>query len=252
MPRSTWVFALLLLLVTAGGAFADITMQFGSPGSNIWQDVYSSPYTATDSATGDLLTLYCIDFNDEIDPPTTWQANINALSPSNISDFQFGGISSHYVLTFNGTTITATSTDLSTSGLSPYDLYLEAAWLMGQAANQTLQVSEQEYQVAAWSLFVNSSNTLFANSPNIDTLTTWIDASGPVFAQAVVTDLGQARANYGKVDAADWSVVTGDSAANGEAVQEFLIHTPEPSAVILFGTVLLLVCTALRRRMRLS
>jgi len=54
-----------------------ITLDWVGPNGNAAGGYYISPYTA--QINGADILLYCIDFNHEIAPPTTWTANIEPL-----------------------------------------------------------------------------------------------------------------------------------------------------------------------------
>jgi hypothetical protein len=45
----------------------------------------------TGQTNNQYLTLFGLDFNHEINPPTQWDVNLNLLSSSNLSQFQYGG-----------------------------------------------------------------------------------------------------------------------------------------------------------------
>jgi hypothetical protein len=213
-------------LLTAETAFAD-HMVFQSPSSqsNVWQGYWTSPYLVTDQSvppSGELLTVYCLDFNHEVAPPNSWDATIRPLDPGDVSLFQYG---------------------LSADA---WQHYAAAAWLF--QAIQALQVTkppdanlkETEYQVAAWKLFVDSSHEDLLNSK--------ITAAGATFAADVLSLYNQAldTGSLTKTEP-DWFVVTVDpvwEAAHqpGVPVQEFLIYrdtppVPEPAAILLLATV---------------
>jgi hypothetical protein len=42
----------------------------------------------TDQSSGELLTVYCLDFNHEAAPPYNWDATIRPLDPDDVSLFQ--------------------------------------------------------------------------------------------------------------------------------------------------------------------
>jgi hypothetical protein len=45
----------------------------------------------TGQTNNQYLTFFGLDFNHEINPPTQWDVNLNLLSSSNLSQFQYGG-----------------------------------------------------------------------------------------------------------------------------------------------------------------
>jgi hypothetical protein len=172
------VFRLFFFLIVAGCLFAD-DLQWGGTYVAAWSGFGTSPYTAIDlSNNNNLLTIFCLDFNDEIAPPVDWTANIRPLTPDNVTNFaQFGG---NY-----GQGITAApfafqsdsmapgdphSVDLSSASPDAYTRYLEATWLFGnilQALPHGDINTSVISQVAAWDLFVEWQNqSALANDIN--------------------------------------------------------------------------------------
>lgn len=281
---------LLCFLIAGGCLFAD-NMQWGGTYLSAWDGFGTSPYTAIDTSDNNkILTIFCLDFNDEIAPPVDWVASIRPLTPSNVSSFgQFGGSYGMGItgapFAFTGDTApnASHSVDLSASP-SAYTRYLEAAWLFTNimAAQPSDVNSAVISQVAAWDLFVetqnlqhlksaieasNNPNSLFAFNNYVysnDHYTTGLTTNtinGLEFEDAVdealkaaqyaVVDQGWATSGY----MADWNLVTGDpvwTEANvGRPVQEFLTDAPpvpEPSAIILLGTVLVALGLVKRRK----
>jgi len=123
-------FCSSLALAATGTAWAD-AMHWENPGGPAWNGVYSSPYFATDQSNNQLMTLYCLDFNDGINPPADWQANLNLLSTSNLSQFQYGGSYPNASILppdFTGDPGDTYGVTMQ-PGSDPYNRYLEAAWL---------------------------------------------------------------------------------------------------------------------------
>jgi hypothetical protein len=170
-------------LCTAG--FAD-NMEWSSAGNNVWQGFYVSPYTATDATTGQLLSIFCIDYNHEIAPPMDWHANIVPFSTSNYSQYQFGGsypnilpgnTSNPANFAFQGNTTVSNgasaTADLSTS--NGLDRYLELVWLGTQmesaltdGKNGLLSTAAMDavidiYQAADWLVFADSGPSEFSS-----------------------------------------------------------------------------------------
>jgi hypothetical protein len=214
-------------ILTAGTAFGDdMVFQRISSQSSVWQGYWTSPYLVMDQSvppSGELLTVYCLDFNHEVAPPYEWDAIITPLDPSNVSHFQYG---------------------LSTA--LPWQHYAAAASLFKDIEQLLVdnpadaKLKETEYQVAAWKLFVDAG-------PKADELNSKITATGAPF-EAEVTRLYNQALTEGSaaLTEPDWFVVTTDpdwaTAHAGVPVQEFLIHrdpppVPEPAAILLLGTV---------------
>src|SRR5580658_223320 len=175
---------LLCGLAASGVGYAD-NLTWTSAGNNVWSIFYVSPYTALDTTTGQTLQIFCIDYNHDIAPPQTWQANLVPLSTTNLSQYQFGGsypgvspldttAASAFAFqsqttTSNGSTVTA---NLSTSG--SMDRYLELAWLVtemettlsdgqsGKLTTAAMDAALDVYQVADWLIFADAGPSQFA------------------------------------------------------------------------------------------
>ena len=209
-------------LMTAETAFAD-HMVFQSPSSqsNVWQGYWTSPYLVTDQSvppSGELLTVYCLDFNHEVAPPNSWDATIRPLDPGDVSLFQYG------------------------QSADAWQHYAAAAWLFQQIQALPLNPSllETEYQVAAWKLFAVDSHKDELNLGITNTVGTFEADVTKLYTDALLAG-SSTKTEPG------WFVVTTDPAwaaenQNGVPVQEFLIHqdpppVPEPAAILLLGTV---------------
>jgi hypothetical protein len=248
MPRTSFGLALASLLVVSGGAFAD-QMYFVSPGTTTWNGVYVNPYLANDNTqpANNPLTIYCDDWNTEFSGNPTWNADIYALTASNVSNFKYGNTTSNYNVTLNNNQLSAASSSIPT----PFNRYLEAAWLDDQFSNSSSTDTQIEIAAAEWLLFVDSAH--------VGGLVSGINSSG--YATAVYDDLQAAQnaVTTGGYLAPGWDVIV--PVGNSFAMQEFLVKglsggtgplgptngtVPEPSAVILLGTVAGFFVTRLR------
>lgn len=169
------VFRLFVFLIVGGCLFAD-DLQWGGTYLAAWSGFGTGPYTAIDTSDNNkVITIFCLDFNDEIAPPINWTANIRPLTASNVTDFaQFGG---NYGQGTPGAPfgITAApfafqsdlapgdphSVNLFPGSFAAYTRYLEASWLFGNIL-QSLPHGDVNTgvisQVAAWDLFVEEKN----------------------------------------------------------------------------------------------
>jgi hypothetical protein len=247
-------WALASMLILTGSASAD-TFTFTNAGSVTWNGVYVNPYSATVDqaggtfALGTVLTIYCDDWNTDFSGNPTWNANVYTLTAGNASHLKYGNTTPNYNVTLAGNQL---SVALSTTP-TPFNRYLEAAWLDDQwrnaigtsAATADLQI---KLAAAVWTLFVDAAHV---GSPLTDPNSGLIGAiNNSGYATDVYNYLQEAQTavTTGGYTAADWDVIVPD-AGNGFAMQEFLVHTPEPSAVILLGTVVgVLGLTKFRRK----
>lgn len=186
----------VLMTLSAGALFGDDFNWGGTYVAN-WDNFGTSPYTAIDtsSSPNKTITIFCLDFNDEIGPPFSWQASIIPLSQPNVTNSgayqnvytaQYGGSYNSLVtaayndpsvtkaagetqapqvsgppFVFNGDTDGSYTVNLTND--NSYTRYLEAAWLFtdieNAVANSPLDSgTDMIAQAAAWELFVNSSN----------------------------------------------------------------------------------------------
>jgi hypothetical protein len=223
-------------VLTAGTALADhLSFQSISSQSNVWQGYWTSPYLVMDQSvppSGELLTVYCLDFNHEVAPPYNWDATITPLDPSDVGSLLYGASANawqHYA-----------------AAVSLFEDIQQL--LVTQPADANLL--ETEYQVAAWKLFVNPSRQAELDSKIATT-------GGATFAADVTSLYNQALAAGSSTQTEPgWFAVTVDpvwEAANqpGVPVQEFLIHedplpVPEPAAILLLATVVGLLALRMR------
>ena len=271
----------LLLAGSVGSALADdfgVSMQFDgvlNP-SATWagpEDVYVSPYTATDLSTNlaSDITIYCLDWNHDIGFGQTWTADFISLNPSSsdLSDLYYYNSTNAYELQNTGTLnpVTLDQTQM-------YDRYLKAAWLFSQiqalgTLNSTNATTQAELNVAAWTLFLDASPVSGGNpggSTSTSAFATDIKntSPSPTFAQDVYADLQNAQtAVLGGYAAPGWYAVTpyNKTPGSGDVTQEFLAYdptetsnqdpvVPEPQAIILFGTLIGILGASRYRRQK--
>jgi hypothetical protein len=277
----------------ANGCLLADDLQWGGTYLSAWAGFGTSPYTAIDTSDNNkVLTIFCLDFNDEIAPPVDWVANIRPLTQSNVSTYsQFGssyglGITGTLAFTSDTAPNAGHSVDLTASS-SAYTRYQEAAWLFANilAAQPSADVTSSVIsQVAAWDLFVESrdlsqltsaiqsynspnslytfnnyvySNDNYATAPTTSTITglEFEDAVDEALnaAQNAVVNEGWATSGY----MANWNLVTGDpvwTEANvGRPVQEFLTDPPPvPEPSAMILLATVLVALGLVRRRKVT
>jgi hypothetical protein len=237
-------WALASMLILTGSASAD-SFTFTSAGSVTWNGVYVNPYQAVDNTHTQYnpLTIYCDDWNTEFSGYPTWNATVYSLTASNVTNFKYGNTTADYNVTVSSHTLSYTSSPFPTA----LTRYLEAAYLDQQWENELLSTDpsalkttrQKELAAAVWTLFVDPTHVaglIGAINGSVDT----IGATTYYYADDVAQYLAQAQAAAlnGTFAAAGWDVIVPDAGNGVAAMQEFLVHAPEPSAVILLGTVI--------------
>lgn len=245
---------LVVLLLAVGSAFADTQFHYLGGGSNIWQNIYVSPYYGETLPGFNPVTLYCLDYNYDIRSGDTWWADVLPLNDASMPETYYGSTTSYNRLTgWSGVTADFDTT-ANLPGLTRYQM---AAYLFDQVI--ALQSSgdpdklqkEQELNVAAWSLFVNSSNG------NLDDFKGRLNLSGQAFVEAAVAYLNSATAavtgntNYGM---GTWEIISSEGAGEIDGQpwpwkQEFMTPVPEPASILLIGTLLWGVSGLLKRKL---
>lgn len=272
--------AFIILISGSGGLFAD-NLDWGGTYIADWEGFGTSPYTATDTSVNPNqgIQLFCLDFNDEIAPPDSWTANIYSLNSNNVANAaQYGGNYNNLITAAGGNagemvgtpafTGTSDGSYSVTMSSTLYQRYLEAAWLFTNiqsalSAEGNSSFSALVDQVAAWDLFVNSSN-ISALQSDIDGTTagpssynnylalngggtyttngsapTTSSSASVTFEQAVIVALNAAQNAVvnldfgpGSNDFGSWSLVTGAPSyvvgTEGRPVQEFLTPNGVP------------------------
>src|ERR1035437_6242756 len=253
-------WALASMLILTGSAFAD-SFTFTSAGSVTWNGVYVNPYQAVDNTHTQYnpLTIYCDDWNTEFSGYPTWNATVYSLTASNVTNFKYGNTTDGPTSADYNVTVDSSHKLLYTSSAIPsaFTRYVEAAYLDQQWENELLSTDpsdlkttrQKELAAAVWTLFVDVNHVdglIGAINGSVDT----IGGTTYYYADDVAQYLAQAQAAVvppnGSFTAAGWDVIVPDAAF---PMQEFLVHAPEPSAVILLGTVVgVLGLTKFRRK----
>lgn len=183
---------LALAALFVAGSCSGLADQFtwGNTYAQAWQGFGTGPYAAINTATLTRITIFCLDYNDEIAPPFTWNANVVALNQQNVQNgAQYGGnynnlLNSAYGVThpgqpapnqvsgppfaFQGDSSGSYSVNLSAD--NAYTRYQEAAWLFTEIEsvnNVNSNPIAVIAQVAAWELFANSSHVNAAHTGDL-------------------------------------------------------------------------------------
>jgi hypothetical protein len=229
MKRFAGILLLFVLVIAAPPALADgtpVMMTFTAVNGINDGSYYVSPYQGTMTSNGQnsVVTLFCDDFNNEVNFGQTWHGNVTPLSSSDLSNTRYGNAGDVALLT----------------GSNPYystytasELYAQAAWLTMQfnpyLSTEPAQVIALQY--AIWDLF----------DPN---------APSNAGAQAWILSAEQ---NYDTVNLDNFALVTnvGPLALTGQ-VQEFIIPAAEPGAYALLGAGLLGIVFLARRKDKIA
>ena len=233
MSKTSLGLAMASLLVS-GSAFAD-EFYFSDPGTVTWNGVYVNPYSAnnTTQPAHNPLTIYCDDWNADFSGNPTWNADVYTLTAGNLSHFKYGSTTPNFNVTLSGGVLNTFSSPTP----DPFQRYLEVAWLNEQwwqeSSSNDLQSAKEDKQkrifAAGWTLFVNSAK--------VDGLIGAINTSG--YGTDVYNYLQDAQTAVADgYTAPGWDVIVPvGTNSNGQDMQEFLVHVPEPGSVILLGTV---------------
>jgi len=187
-----------------------VNLKLITAGSNAPFGVYTGPYTLQVNGAGTIQAV-CDDFSHDTSINQQWQANTYAWSWSNVQHARF----------------------YNSFGLQGYE---EVAYLvekMNANLNNPDLVADIHY--AIWAIFTPSIMT--EGQPGND----GFDAG----AQAIYTE-ATGITNFSDYDFSSLTIYDPVSTSSNSP-QEF-IGTPEPASMMLFGTGLLAIGTAIRRR----
>ncbi len=80
-----YLCGLFLLLCCGSELLKADELSWGGTYVANWDGFGTSPYTAIDTTNNQSIQLFCLDFNDEIAPPMTWDASIIPLTKANVA-----------------------------------------------------------------------------------------------------------------------------------------------------------------------
>ncbi len=213
---------LLLAALFAGNLAAEtqLTLQFNG-GTYIAPGIgyYVDPYTATvlSKPGHPKLTIYCDDYSTEIFSGNIWTARVSNITNDDLADTHFGNRADRL------------------------DRYTQAAYLLDHLLNPGIDIYWRAvYTVAVWDLFTDGA----AEASRYGA------APGNAVFQG---DVAAAQVDNGwqSFDPSGWHVLTDirtGTDQDRQRVQEFMYHTPEPSAFLLLGGGLVALGFMRRRR----
>ena len=249
------------------------------PADSYGGNYYVSPYYGTDLSTGQSnILLFCLDFDHDINFNQIWdavihgvpstEAGFNAVAPA----FQFGTVPSGS----SGPTFVQPLPSGEFVSLDSWQRYQVAAHLFNQelgllgpglaSTSATFTRDRAVYQYAVWEIFLENNYTDPATSHTYNYVNDFlasfnrIGAADSHFQSDVQLALNEALADFNPGDLSGWSVVSPNPANGPSSAQEFLsptainsnliIPNPEPSTIVLLGTIVVLAAGGVRRRRR--
>ena len=241
------------------------------PGVAYGGSYYVSPYYGKDLTTGQSnILLFCLDFDHEINFGQEWTSTIHSVPSTQAgfnaaaSTFQFGNVPNGS----SGPTFVQPTPSGQTIALNSWQRYQVATRLFGQELSllgPTLQSTSSAfardravYQYAVWEVFLENNYTVGGVTDNYyNDFMASFNAIGNAdlnFKADVKAVLDEALANYSTADLDEWTVVSTAPANTPGSAQEFLSRSfavsPEPSSIVLLGTMILLGANRLRRKVR--
>ncbi len=212
--------------VPAGNPTYPVSFSFGSGGG----------FTATIDSTN--TAMWCVDAEEDISPPTTYNADIVEVSQigNNSSDVRFGNVGS-----------SGWALNLGPGYDTPQERFEMATYLVNQypglpgGPTPSNTTTDQELQTAIWEIMWNNSVT---SESGITFSAIQNDGTNMSNVAADITAAQNfVNANPNASLFNNYAVISGGANANGSlitpGIQTYLVQldaVPEPASVVLFGS----------------
>lgn len=212
--RKYGYFAIAAVLAFASASFAQTTSMTlnGVGNGTVVGNVYVDPYTATIAGIGSKIPVICDDFSDNSYVGTTWTVNVTNLSAVSSGSPLFG----------QNQTLYDELAWLASDMLANYSPSPTSAQLAAQIADS----------FAIWQLTYGANSTT-TESPGP------FNPPFPINQSAIDTQISSAIASVGSFDTSGWEILTPLGAPYKGEPQEFLVHTPEASTILMLRADLL-------------
>jgi hypothetical protein len=237
----------VLLLTSVSYAFnnSPTTLELTGVGDGAYVgNVYVDPYVGNING-GPSTYVICDDWSDNSYLNTSWTANVNTVTSLDAG-------------TNTSTPLFASLPFANPYAATPAQLYNEAAYLAANLLTYAKNPAEQaQLSFALWELtfasYPTSNGTPADPQDPLAYLTSIGDGPSSALYKGVQSwlTLAQGEGNY---NAQGWTIYTPNPQSNAEE-QEFLVHTPESSSVVMLGADLLGVLALaffFRRRLLLT
>jgi hypothetical protein len=242
MLRRLLLFAAGISLVPFSLLADNVTLTLTSAGNNTSGYYYASPYQATVQGTGQVLSVYCIDFNHDVSLGQTWNAVIQPLTQANIAvDSQQGA-----------------PDPVSPLDANAWEDYSIAAYLIDELISTPNAYWQAVYQYAAWAVFLpygNSASMVTTDTASYNASVVKAEAqykTGTQFASDISAAYTAATtAVQNGYTPTGFDLVTPAPYGLASSVQEFLVKVPpvpEPSSILLLLTAAFAAAMVIRRK----
>jgi hypothetical protein len=208
--RKYWyltVVALLCCVPMAFGQTDTMTLEPMPGGQPSLGGVYTGAYPFSINGSSTITTAVCDDFADQIYVGESWTANVTQLSS----------------LVGTGTANQTVYFGRTGSALSQATLYDQVAYLVQQMYNPANSALTSDISYAIWNIFDPGAASGLSSGDQSE----------------VASLIASAGANYTGINTSSFQILSAlpnsQNPSTDGRPQEFIVYTPESSAVILFG-----------------